>query len=103
MQKQVSKPRFNKSALRIGCVLTVVILAIALLWQSNANSNQAISATPAQVYFEGESRIGDGTWQPIVEGQHIPATRGDVTLRGKFHMLSPGGEYIGNGSDFFAL
>ena len=81
--------------MRIGCILTVVLLAIALLWQSNANSNQAISATLAQVYFEGEYRIGDGSWQAITEGQHIPATRGDVTLLGKFHMLSPGGEYIG--------
>jgi hypothetical protein len=95
MQNQASKPRLNKSAMRIGCILTVVLLAIALLWQSNANSNQAISATLAQVYFEGEYRIGDGSWQPITEGQHIPATRGDVTLLGKFHMLSPGGEYIG--------
>lgn len=81
--------------MRIGCVLTVILLAIALLWQSNAKSNQAVSATLAQVYFEGEYRIGDGDWQPIVEGQHIPSTQGDVTLLGKFHLLSPGGEYIG--------
>lgn len=95
MKKQISMPHFNKTAVRIGCILTVMLLAIALLMQSNAKSNQAVSATPAQVYFEGEYRIGDGEWKPIIAGQHIPSTQGDVTLRGQFHMLSPGGEYIG--------
>lgn len=95
MKNQALNHYFNKSALRIGSVLTVILLAIALLWQSNAKSNQAVGATLAQVYFEGEYRIGDGGWQPIVEGKHIPSTQGDVTLLGKFHILSPGGEYIG--------
>ena len=54
-----------------------------------------MSATAAQVYFEGEYRIADGEWKPIEKGQHISASQGDVTLRGNFHMLTPGGEYIG--------
>ncbi|MBR5188027.1 MAG: sulfite exporter TauE/SafE family protein, partial [Clostridia bacterium] len=49
----------------------------------------------AQVYFDGEYRIEDGEWQKIVEGEHIPSTQGDVTLRGNFHMLTPDGEYVG--------
>ena len=49
----------------------------------------------AQLYFDGEYRIADGPWQPIVKGEHIPATRGDVTLRGNFHILAPDGEYVG--------
>lgn len=69
MKNQALNHYFNKSALRIGSVLTVIIIAIALLWQSNAKSNQAVGATLAQVYFEGEYRIGDGGWQPIVEGK----------------------------------
>ena len=78
----------------IGTVL-ILLLALALLWHGNATSNQAIPAMIAQVYFDGEYRIADGPWQEIVEGEHIPATRGDVTLRGNFHMLTPDGEYIG--------
>ena len=49
----------------------------------------------AQVYFDGEYRIEDGAWQKIAEGEHIPSTKGDVTLRGNFHMLAPNGEYVG--------
>ena len=78
----------------IGTVL-ILLLALVLLWRGNATSNQAMPALVAQVYFDGEYRIADGPWQEIVEGEHIPATKGDVTLRGNFHMLTPDGEYIG--------
>ena len=47
------------------------------------------------VYFDGEYRIGDGEWHEIVEGDHIPSTEGDVTLRGNFHLLNPEGGYEG--------
>ena len=75
-------------------IILILLVATALLWISNASSNEAIPAISAQVYFEGEYRIGNGQWQNIIEGQHIPATKGDVTLRGIFHMLTPDGEYI---------
>ena len=73
----------------------LILLAALLLWFNNTNSTQALSAIVAQVRFEGEYRVGDGQWQKITEGQHIPATKGDVTLRGNFHMLAPDGEYVG--------
>ncbi len=76
-------------------ILLLIILALLLLWFNSANSNQAVSALVAQVRFYGEYRIGDGQWQEIEEGRHIPATKGDVTLRGNFHMLAPDGEYVG--------
>lgn len=76
-------------------ILLVLIAAILLFWTSHVNSNSAIPAIPAQVYFEGEYRIGDGPWQEIVKGQHISSTEGDVTLKGNFHLLAPDGEYIG--------
>lgn len=48
------------------------------------------------VSFQGEYKIGDGPWLPIVEGEHIPSTKGDVTLRGLFQMFSPGdGAFLG--------
>ena len=70
--------------LQIIGILLVLLLAGALLWHGNANSVQASPALMAQVQFVGEYRIADGPWQQILEGQHIPATKGDVTLRGPF-------------------
>lgn len=87
--------RFRHSHLQAIGIAFIFLLAALLLWTGNANSNQAINALMAQVYFDGEYRIADGSWHKIAEGQHIPATKGDVTLRGHFHTLTPDGEYIG--------
>ena len=92
-QKKLHK--ITPSQLQVVGIILVLVLAGLLLWYGNANSSQATSAMMAQVRFRGEYRIGDGAWQPIVEGQHIPATQGDVTLRGNFHMFDPDGEYVG--------
>ena len=86
---------FKHAHLQVTGVIFILLLALALLWHGNATSNQAIPALVAQVYFDGEYRIADGSWQEIVEGEHIPSTKGDVTLRGNFHTLTPDGEYIG--------
>ena len=87
--------QFLHSQLYVAGILLLILLAVILLWLHNTNSTQAISAMAAQVRFEGEYRIGDGPWRQITEGKHIPATKGDVTLRGNFHMLTPDGEYVG--------
>ena len=92
------KNRFQKfkiSHLKPAGIAILILLALLLLWFNGSNSNQAINAMVAQVRFEGEYRIGDGEWHEIVEGQHISASKGDVTLRGYFHMFAPDGEYIG--------
>ena len=86
---------FEKAHLQMAGVLLLLVLAAVLLWFNSANSMQAASATVAKLRFYGEYRIGDGQWQEIVEGQHISATKGDVTLRGNFHLLTPDDEYIG--------
>ena len=83
------------SQLQVAGILLLLLLAVLLMWFINANSTQAINAMVAQVRFYGEYRIGDGPWQEFVEGKHIPATKGDVTLRGNIHMLTPDGEYVG--------
>ena len=85
----------NKSLLTIFCFLLLFLGAISLLWSGKASSNQATSALVAKVYFDGEYRIADGPWQEIVSGQHIPSTKGDVTLRGNIHMLTPYDDYVG--------
>ena len=96
MSKAKSKLRiFKLSHLQVAGVLLLIILAAWMMWFNNANSTQAIGVTAAKVRFYGEYRIGDGEWQDITEGQHIPATKGDVTLRGNFHILTPDGVYIG--------
>ena len=82
-------------SLQIVGLLLLVFLAGLLLWYGNANNMQAVGATAAKIRFDGEYRVGDGPWLEITEGQHIPATKGDVTLKGNFHVYSPGGEYIG--------
>ena len=86
---------FKTSYLQVAGVMVLILLAALLLWFNNTNNTQALSAIVAQVRFEGEYRVGDGQWREITEGQHIPATKGDVTLRGNFHMLAPDGEYVG--------
>ena len=75
--------------------ICILLFALVLLWRGNVTSNQAMPALVAQVYFDGEYRIAGGQWQKIVKGNHIPATEGDVMLRGNFHMLTPDGEYVG--------
>lgn len=86
---------FRKGILPIVGILAILLLAVALLWHGNANSIQAMPALVAQVYFDGEYSIADGPWQPVEEGVHIPATKGDVVLRGNFHILTPDGNYAG--------
>ncbi|MBR5263873.1 MAG: histidine kinase [Clostridia bacterium] len=88
-------PFLKKMQWPIWGTLLLALLAACLLLFNNANSNQSIDATAAQVRFAGQYRIGDGDWQPIVEGRHIPSTQGDVTLRGNFPLYSPDGKYIG--------
>ena len=85
----------KRTHLQIVGILLLIFLAALLLWFNHINSTQAISASVAKVRFYGEYRIGDGQWQEITEGQHISSTKGDVTLRGNFHMLTPDGEYVG--------
>ena len=87
--------KVNTSYLQVVGIVFILLFAVLLLWHGNANSMQAQPALLAQVYFDGEYRIADGSWQEIVKGKHIPSTKGDVTLRGNFHMLTPDGEYIG--------
>ena len=80
---------------KVGGILLLLLLAALLMWFNSINNRQAISAIAAKVEFYGEYRVGDGQWHEITEGKHIPSTKGDVSLRGNFHMLTPDGEYVG--------
>ena len=86
---------FKKRYFTIAGVLLLILLAVFLLWFNTSNSLQAAPALIAQVYFDGEYKVDGGEWKEITEGEHIPSTKGDVTLRGNFHMLDPEGGYVG--------
>ncbi len=88
-------PKIKKSYLSVAGIAFLFLLAVFLLWFNNSRSMQALPSMVGDVYFEGEYRIGDGEWREIAEGEHIPSTKGDVTLRGNFHMLDPEGGYAG--------
>lgn len=77
----------------IGILFLFLLLAL-LIVKGNYRNQQAIMPTGADIRFEGEYSIDGGQWCPIVEGQHIPATQGDVTLRGRFHLYAPSGEHL---------
>ena len=87
--------KIEKSYLQVAGIVLLILLAVLLVWLNNRNSMQSMPSMIGSVYFDGEYRIGDGEWQQIVEGEHIPTTEGDVTLRGNFHMLDPEGRYEG--------
>ena len=95
MPDSKNKFKFKKKYIPIVGVSLLILLALLLLWFNNSTSLQAAPALLAEVYFEGEYQIEDGEWQKIVKGEHIPSTKGDVTLRGNFHMLDPEGNYVG--------
>ena len=70
-------------------VILFLVLSCALLINAVVNNSQAEWAIVPDVRLIGEYKIGDGEWQPIVEGEHISATQGDVTLRGIFQRHNP--------------
>lgn len=84
--------RITKSHLECIGLAVVVVLAAVLLWYKATSSNQAATAMLPGIRMVGEYKIGDGEWQKIREGEHISATRGDVTLRGRLMLLFPGDE-----------
>ena len=82
--------RFNKEHLKVVGVISLLLLAVFLLWFGNYTSMQSDLTMRIELYFEGEYRIADGPWQEYVPGQHIPATQGDVTLRGNLYKRCEG-------------
>ena len=86
---------FIKTHSAVGGTILLILMALMLLWHNHVNTNQASDAIVAQIRFEGDYRIGDGDWQEIRKGEHIPSTKGDVTLRGNFHIYLPDGQHIG--------
>lgn len=77
-------------------IIAMIIFSLVFVWIGRINSSQAQSAFVIEISLEGEYKVGDGEWRQINKDEHIPATAGDVTLRGIFRMHDPStGEDIG--------
>lgn len=83
----------KKKFIVLGVVL-LIFLAGANIAKTIYKDNQAEGGFLLDVVMQGEYKIGDGEWQPIVEGQHIPSDNGEVVLRGILQMAFPNGEIV---------
>ena len=79
----------NKQKLIFASVILFFALSCALLINAVLNNSQSDWAIIPDVRLVGEYRIGDGEWKPIADGEHIPATKGDVQLRGVLKICDP--------------
>ena len=83
----------KKNLMALGIIFLILIAGINVT-KTILRDNQAIDAFLLHVTLQGEYKIGDGEWKPIVVGEHISASEGDVTLRGTLHMAFPNGEIV---------
>ena len=86
----------------IGCLCLIATCAAAFA-VSAKNPYKAMPASSLTATFEGEYQIDDGDWQPIPKDGHISATQGKVTLRGKFVVIIPGGEFLTDNPQGFSF
>ena len=83
----------KKKLVTLGIIILILISGINVV-KTIFKDRQAEDAFLLHVLLQGEYKIGDGEWKPIVDGEHIPAGKGDVTLRGTLNMTFPTGEIV---------
>ena len=90
-----------KNRIFIGiCISLLAIVLCTFVYTGRNYGSQAMNALYLSVEFQGEYKVADGDWQPYVKGQHIPANKGDVTLKGHFQLFVPTtGEIVGNAQE----
>ena len=82
------------------CISLLVIVLCIFVYTGRQYGSQSMNAMYLSAEFQGEYKVGDGSWQPYVKGEHIPANSGDVTLKGHFQLFVPTtGEVVGNASE----
>lgn len=79
----------NKKNFIFISMLLFFVLSCTLLIDAVVNNSQAEWAIVPDIRLVGEYKIGDGEWKDIVEGEHIPATKGDVMLKGVLEICDP--------------
>ena len=88
MLKEV-KIKNDKQKLILASVVLFFALSAAMLVNAVLNNSLAQWAIIPDIRFVGEYKIGDGDWQPVVDGEHISGTKGDVSLKGVLEICSP--------------
>lgn len=72
----------------------LILLAGMNIVKTICKDNQATEGFLLDVVMQGEYKVGNGEWQPIMQGQHIPANQGEVIFRGILQMAFPDGEIV---------
>ena len=83
------KIKNDKHSFIIISVILFLVLSCSLVIDAARNNSQAEWAIVPDIRLIGEYKIADGEWKDIVEGEHIPATKGDVMLRGVLEICDP--------------
>ena len=83
------KSKIDKKNIFFVSVILFVVISCALVVNAAMNNTQAEWAIIPDIRLVGEYKIEDGEWQPIVEGEHISSTKGDVHLRGVLEICDP--------------
>ena len=81
--------KINKEYIIFVPVILFFVFCCILLVNAVLNNSQADWAIVPDIRLVGEYKIGDGEWKSIVEGEHIPATKGDVMLKGVLEICDP--------------
>lgn len=82
------------------CLFVFAVVLCFFVCTSRNYGNQAMNAFYLSAEFVGDYKVADGEWQTYVKGKHIPANKGDVTLKGYFQMLVPvTEEVVGKATD----
>lgn len=79
----------NKLNLIFASILLFLVLSGVLLINAVMNNSQSDWAIIPDIKLVGEYKIADGEWKPIIEGEHISATKGDVMLKGVLEICNP--------------
>ena len=94
------KEKSNKKIFIGICISLLAIVLCFFVYTGRDYGNQAMNALYLSAEFQGEYKVADGDWQPYVKGEHIPANKGDVTLKGHFQLFVPTtGEIVGNAQE----
>ena len=82
------------------CVALLAAVLFFFVYTGSKYGSQAMNALYLSAEFDGEYKIAEGKWQPYVKGEHIPANKGIVTLKGCFQLIVPTtGEVVGKASE----
>ena len=94
------KEKINKKIFIGICISFLAVVLCLFVYTGRDYGSQAMNALYLSAEFQGEYKVADGDWQPYVKGEHIPADKGDVTLKGSFQLFVPTtGEVVGRASE----